>query len=175
MASVSQCRQNYDERSEAAINKQINMELTASYTYQAMAFHFSRDDVALPGFEKYFKHQSDEEREHAEKFMKYQNSRGGRLVFQNVVKPAKMEWQSGQEALEDALGLERLVNQSLLDLHKVAEEVNDPHLQDFIEGEFLTEQVESIKEIGDLITQAKRCGKGLGEYQFDQLTMQKKN
>ena len=107
--------------------------------------------------------------------MKYQNSRGGRLVFQNVVKPAKMEWQSGQEALEDALGLERLVNQSLLDLHKVAEEVNDPHLQDFIEGEFLTEQVESIKEIGDLITQAKRCGKGLGEYQFDQLTMQKKN
>merc|ERR1712147_156778 len=82
-------------------------------------------------------------------------------VFQNVVKPAKMEWQSGQEALEDALSLERLVNQSLLDLHKVAEEVNDPHLQDFIEGEFLTEQVESIKEIGDLITQAKRCGKVL--------------
>ena len=40
MASVSQCRQNYDERSEAAINKQINMELTASYTYQAMVSFF---------------------------------------------------------------------------------------------------------------------------------------
>jgi len=156
-------------------SKEVERERFRLLVTLMKAFHFSRDDVALPGFEKYFKHQSDEEREHAEKFMKYQNSRGGRLVFQNVVKPAKMEWQSGLEALEDALGLERLVNQSLLALHKVAEEVNDPHLQDYIEGEFLTEQVESIKEIGDLITQAKRCGPGLGEYQFDQLTMQKKN
>jgi len=174
MASVSQCRQNYDEKAEAAINKQINMELYASYTYQSMAYHFSRDDIALPGFHKYFKHQSDEEREHSEKFMKYQNSRGGRLVFQPVAKPTKMEWASGLEALEDALALEREVNESLLQLHKVAEEVNDPHLQDFLEGEFLTEQVDSIKEIGDMVTQARRCGPGLGEYQFDQLTMQKK-
>jgi len=140
-----------------------------------MAYHFSRDDVALPGFHKYFKHQSDEEREHSEKFMKYQNSRGGRIVFQTVNKPSKLEWASGIEALEDALSLERQVNESLLQLHKIADEVNDPHLQDFLEGEFLTEQVESIKEIGDLLTQAKRCGTGLGEYQFDQLTMQKKD
>ena len=29
-------RQNYHEESEAAINKQINMELYASYVYQSM-------------------------------------------------------------------------------------------------------------------------------------------
>lgn len=46
--------------------------------------HFDRDDVALYGFAKFFKKLSDEEREHAEKLMKYQNRRGGRVVFQDV-------------------------------------------------------------------------------------------
>ena len=36
------------------------------------SFYFSRDDVAFPGFAKYFKKNSDEEREHAQKFMEYQ-------------------------------------------------------------------------------------------------------
>lgn len=74
--SVSQVRQNFHEETEAALNAQINMELTASYVYQALAYHYDRDDVALPGFSSFFKHNSDEEREHAEKFMKYLNKRG---------------------------------------------------------------------------------------------------
>lgn len=48
------------------------------------AWYFDRDDVALPGFYKFFLESSKEEREHAEKFMKYQNSRGGRIVLQNI-------------------------------------------------------------------------------------------
>lgn len=40
--------------------------------------------MALPGFHKFFKHSSDEEREHAEKLMKYQNKRGGRIVLQDI-------------------------------------------------------------------------------------------
>uniref|UniRef100_A0A674PRZ7 Ferritin n=1 Tax=Takifugu rubripes TaxID=31033 RepID=A0A674PRZ7_TAKRU len=41
----SQVRQNYHRDCEAAINKMINMELYASYTYTSMAFFFSRDDL----------------------------------------------------------------------------------------------------------------------------------
>ena len=48
------------------------------------AWYFDRDDVALKGFHKYFKNKSEEEREHAEKMMKYQNSRGGRIVLQPI-------------------------------------------------------------------------------------------
>ena len=48
------------------------------------AYYFDRDDVALPGFHKYFKKSSDEEREHAEKLMTYQNKRGGRIVLQAI-------------------------------------------------------------------------------------------
>ena len=74
--SVSQARQNFSSECEVAINEQINMELYASYVYQSMAMYYDRDDVALPGFSAFFKHNSDEEREHAEKFMKYLNKRG---------------------------------------------------------------------------------------------------
>lgn len=40
--------------------------------------------MALPGFRKYFKKSSDEERGHAEKLMKYQNMRGGRIVLKAI-------------------------------------------------------------------------------------------
>ncbi len=44
-------------------------------------------------------------------------------------------------------------------------------LADFIEGHYLQEQVQSIKELSDYVTQLKRCGAGLGEYQFDKMTL----
>jgi ferritin heavy chain len=43
--------------------------------------------------------------------------------------------------MELALCLEKLTNEKLLALHKVAEEANDPQMTDFIEGNFLEEQV----------------------------------
>ena len=45
------------------------------------------------------------------------------------------------------------VNQSLLDLHKLATEKNDPHWCDFIETHYLHEQVKSNEELGDHVTQ----------------------
>jgi len=165
--SVSQCRQNYHAESEAGINRQINMELYASYCYQSMAFYFDRDDVALPGFAKFFKESSKEEREHAEKLMAFQNKRGGRIVLQDIKKPDRDEWGCGLDAMQVALGLEKSVNQSLLDLHKVADSHGDAQMTDFLEGEFLKEQVDAIKDIGDKISNLKRVGTGLGEYMFD--------
>nr|ABA55730.1 ferritin [Periserrula leucophryna] len=160
-------RQNYHEECEAGINKQINLELYASYVYQSMAWYFNRDDVALPGFHHFFKKASEEEREHAEKFMKYQNMRGGRIVLQDIKKPERDEWGTGLEAMQAAHALEKHVNQSLLDLHKLADGHDDGQLTDFLEGEYLKEQVEAIKEISDHITQLKRVGPGLGEYMYD--------
>ena len=76
----SRIRQNYHEDCEALINKQINTELNASYVYLSMASYFSREDVALPGFSKFFRKSSDEEREHAIKFMDFQCKRGGKVM-----------------------------------------------------------------------------------------------
>merc|ERR1711918_206407 len=118
-APQSLARQNFDDSVEAALNDQINMELYASYAYQAAARHFERDDVALFGFAKFFQHQSDEEREHAEKFQKYLNLRGGRLKLKDVKAPPTFH-ESGLSAMEMALQLERDVNESLLNIHQVA-------------------------------------------------------
>lgn len=52
---ASRIRQNYREECEALINKQINMELYASYVYLSMSVFFDRDDVAHHGFSKFFK------------------------------------------------------------------------------------------------------------------------
>ena len=115
--NVSVVRQNFHAESEAGLNKQINLELYASYVYQSMSLYFNRDDIAFPGFAKFFKHNSDEEREHAEKFMKYQNKRGGRVVLKDVQRPEKDEWGTPLQALQTALALEKNVNQALLSLH----------------------------------------------------------
>ncbi|MEH0877556.1 ferritin, partial [Enterococcus faecium] len=119
-------------------------------------------DVALHGFAKFFRKQSEEEREHAEKLMKFQNKRGGRIVLQDIKKPDRDEWGTGLDAMQVALTLEKSVNQALLDLHEVAANHKDAQMTDFLEGEFLQEQVNSIKEIGDHVTNLKRVGSGLG-------------
>ena len=46
-----------------------------------------------------------------------------------------------------------------------------PQLCDFLESEYLEEQVDAIKEIGDYISNLKRVGTGLGEYIFDKETL----
>lgn len=171
MSRQTQPRQNYHEESEAGVNRQINLELYASYVYQSMSFYFDRDDVALKGFAKFFKHSSDEEREHGEKLMKLQNTRGGRIVLQDIKKPERDEWGTGLEAMQAALTLEKSVNQSLLDLHAVADKHNDYQLADYLEGHYLQEQVESIKQLSDYVTNLKRVGAGLGEYMFDKETL----
>ena len=99
--------------------------------------------------------------------MKYQNQRGGRVILQDLKRPEKDEWGSGLDAIQAALALEKTVNQSLLDLHKIAEKHGDPQMQDFLEQNYLHEQVEAIKELGDYVTNLKKVGPGHGEWHFD--------
>uniref|UniRef100_A0A2K6LKX5 Ferritin n=1 Tax=Rhinopithecus bieti TaxID=61621 RepID=A0A2K6LKX5_RHIBE len=157
-ASTSQVRQNYHQDSEAAINRQINLELYLP-TF-SMSYYFDRDDVALKNFAKYFLHQSHEEREHAEKLMKLQNQRGGRIFLQEIKKPDYDDWESGLNAMKYALHLEKNVNQSLLELHKLTH--------------YLNEEVKAIKELGDHVTNLRKMGapeSGLAEYLFDKHTL----
>ena len=67
------------DSSEDCINQQINVEYTNCYLYHAMACYFSRDSVALHGFAAYFRHQSEDERHHAQLFMDFLSKRGGRV------------------------------------------------------------------------------------------------
>ncbi|KAK7872502.1 hypothetical protein R5R35_014290 [Gryllus longicercus] len=163
----SQVRQNFEKECEDGINRQINMELYASYVYLSMAYYFDRDDIALPGLHSYFKKASNEEREHAMKLMLYLNKRGGRIVLTSINAPERNEWGTAEDAMMAALDLEKKVNHSLLKLHKIATIHEDANLCDFLEAEYLQEQVDSIKEIANHLTNIRRVGEGLGIFMFD--------
>ncbi|KAK4433356.1 Ferritin-2, chloroplastic [Sesamum alatum] len=172
----SLARHKFADDSEAAINEQINVEYNVSYVYHAMFAYFDRDNVALKGLAKFFKESSLEEREHAEKLMEYQNKRGGKVKLQSILMPLS-EFDDAEKgdalyAMELALSLEKLTNEKLLNLHAIASRNNDVQLTDFIESEFLAEQVESIKKISEYVAQLRRVGKGHGVWHFDQMLLQ---
>ncbi|KAK9291296.1 hypothetical protein L1049_009486 [Liquidambar formosana] len=171
----SLARQNYKEECEAAINEQINVEYTVSYAYHAMYAYFDRDNVALNGLAKFYKESSEEEREHAEKLMEYQNKRGGRVKLHTILPPPS-EFDHAEKgdalySMELALSLEKLTNEKLLHLHSVADRNNDPQMTEFIEREFLSEQVEAIKKIAGYVAQLRRVGKGHGTNQISKFSL----
>lgn len=64
-----------------------SIEYNVSYVYHSLYAYFDRDNVALPGMAAFFKAASEEEREHAELLMKYQNTRGGRVRLASMIQP----------------------------------------------------------------------------------------
>lgn len=80
------------------------------------------------------------------------------------------EGQYGLQAMEDALSLERFVNEKLLNLHRMADDAGDAHLTHILEHEFLEEQVRSIRELAGYVTRLRsfKTNYALGEYMFDQ-------
>lgn len=174
--SESLARQKFTDSCEGALNEQINVEYNVSYIYHALFAFFDRDNVGLPGFAKYFKDASDEERGHAEMLMKYQNIRGGKVKLQSILMPTVVDFDNAEKgealyAMELALSLEKLTNQKLLNLHAVAQEANDGQMTDFIEGNFLTQQVEAIKKVSEYVSQLRRMGKGHAVWHFDQMLL----
>mmetsp|Transcript_901 Transcript_901/g.2870 ORF Transcript_901/g.2870 Transcript_901/m.2870 type:complete len:257 (-) Transcript_901:88-858(-) len=168
---ATRCNVDYEENCEAAINNQINVEYTASYAYHAMYAYFKRDTVGLPGFAKYFKDMSDEEREHAEKLMEYQNARGGRVVLKPVAVPEmQFNYVDGTSdalyAMDLHLQLEKFVYEKIRGVHRAAEVAHDPQLADYMET-FLTDQVKAIKMAADYVAQIRRVGTGHGVYNID--------
>ena len=99
--------------------------------------------------------------------------RGGEVLLNNIVLD-KLYYLEGsgksdvKRSFEIALDLEKQVYNSLLQLHKAAEDANDPQFADFIESEYLEEQVEAISEIEKYISMLVRIGEdGHGIWEFN--------
>lgn len=135
------------------LDQHISLELYASVVYLNMAGYFDRPTVARAGYAKFFRDQSLEEYNHASKFIDYLNKRNATVKRIAVEESPKAEWASPRDALMDALILEKHVLEKIHNIHEVAEEkCDDKHLTDFLESEFYTEQVDSIREIQYMIT-----------------------
>ncbi|KAG2443733.1 hypothetical protein HXX76_002079 [Chlamydomonas incerta] len=172
-ATYSLARSNYSPDLESAINEQINIELNMSYVYTSMYNFFARDDVGLPGFAAYFRHNSGEERDHAHLLMNYQTQRGGRVRLLALAPPETEFWHAEKgdalHATELALSLEKLNFQKLRDLHSVAQNLGDADATHFIEDYLLHEQSKDVKEAAVLVSQVRRAGRGHGVFHVDSL------
>lgn len=157
------CRQNFNDTLEKAIRAHITIEFKASLTYADMYAFFKKDTVAFNNVAAFFLKSSDEERAHAFMFIDYLNQRGGTNVFEpipfdrvNYFKAPENADKMIYLAFVQALELEKKVNQSILNLHKLASDLNDPHFSDYLEANFIDEQVKSQHQLATYIAKAKR-------------------
>lgn len=161
----------WDDKLCNIVNKQIDLEYKASYSYHALFSYFDRDNVGLKNIAKFFNKCSLEEREHAHNFMEYQNKRGGNVSFTGIKTPVININNTNYDVLEAfkiAYSLEEEVYNHLLKLHKLGDKCNDPQFCDYIESEFLEEQINAMNEIKVYISQLERIGDdGHGVWDFD--------
>ncbi|XP_032959199.1 LOW QUALITY PROTEIN: ferritin heavy chain-like [Rhinolophus ferrumequinum] len=174
-ATPSQVRENYHPNCRAAVtNRQINLELYASYVYLCMDFYFDCQDVALKHLGPFFLQHSRVERDQAERLMRPQNKCGGHIRLRNIRKPDCDCWENGLKSMKCALYLEKSVNQSLLKLHQLATSKKEAHLCDFLEHHYLGEAVTYITEWSVHITNQRKLGSSessLAEHLLDKLTL----
>lgn len=143
-----------DSRIEGALNKQINLEFSASYTYLGMALYM--DEVHLSGFASWMVAQSDEERTHARRLLRYMLDRNGNVELDSIPKP-KVDYGSVNEVFEASLTQEKSNTQSINALYALANELDDYATQAHLKW-FLDEQVEEEKSVTDILGRLELAG-----------------
>lgn len=143
-----------DSRIEGALNKQINLEFSASYTYLGMALYM--DAVHLSGFASWMVAQSDEERTHARRLLRYMLDRNGNVELDSIPKP-KVDYGSVNEVFEASLTQEKSNTQSINALYALANELDDYATQAHLKW-FLDEQVEEEKSVTDILGRLELTG-----------------
>uniref|UniRef100_G1PZU5 Ferritin n=1 Tax=Myotis lucifugus TaxID=59463 RepID=G1PZU5_MYOLU len=128
-------------------NHLVSLHLRASYTYLSPGFYFDCDDVALECVGHFFPELVEKKHEGTERLLKMQQQH---ILFQDVLKPSQDEGET-QDTKEATMVMEKSLNQVLLQLQALGSTSTDPHLCDFLQNHFLSEEVKLIKKMGHLI------------------------
>jgi ferritin len=142
------------EKMEKALNEQLNAEICSSYLYLSMAAYF--ENISYNGFSNWMRLQSEEEYSHAMKIYDYINRVGGRVVLDKIDKP-EHEWDSPLHIFEGTLEHEIYITNRINDLANLAVEEKDHATNIFINW-FITEQVEEVGTVQDIVDQFKLVG-----------------
>ena len=149
---------------EEALNAQINAEFWSAYLYLSMSANFAVK--GNPGFANWFNIQFKEEQDHAQIFIKYLLSRGGKVVL-SPIEAVKTEWESPLDAYKDTLEHEKKVTSMINNLYALASAENDYATQSMLKW-FIDEQVkeeETAQGLIDSLTMIK--DNGFGIYMLD--------
>jgi ferritin len=137
-----------------AINQQIGNEYGASLQYLSIAGYFQAQKLTL--LSKLFFEQSDEEKEHALKFVHYVLDTQGKLEIPAVTSP-KATFTSAEEAVKAALTWEKEVTEQIKKLMDIANEEGDYLAQNFLQW-FIDEQLEEVNKMDQLLSVIHRSG-----------------
>jgi len=143
-----------NERVQAELNRQINMELHAYYTYLSMSAYF--EDYGLSGFAQWMYHHAEEEMTHAMKIYGYIHTRRGRVTLDEIHQP-RHEWESPLDAFEDAMKHEEAVTASINKIVGIAREEGDYATDSFLQW-FVDEQVEEEEVVDTNLQKLKLIG-----------------
>ena len=111
----------------------------------------------LLGFSKMFFEHADEERTHGKTFIDYLRMRGDAEtnIVEGPINPifGKNSWSDGEEALRDALSMEKAVSASMKQMIDVCDgdEGHDYHAADWLTGNWLEEQLNGQRKLAGQI------------------------
>ena len=137
-----------------AFNQQIGNEMGASMQYIAIASYF--DSETLPQLAKFFYRQSEEERTHAMRFVKFINDVGGKVRIPDLPAPLS-EFASAEQAVAKALAWEEEVTRQIYDLVEIARGDRNYVGVRFLDW-FVEEQLEEVTTMNDLLSVIRRAG-----------------
>ncbi len=149
---------------EKALNEQIKIEAESSQIYLAMACW--AEIKGLEGIANFMYKQSDEERDHMLKLVKFVNERGGHAQI-SALKAPNVTFKSFKEMFEKLYEHEVFVSKSINDLVHISLEERDYASHNFLQW-YVAEQIEEEAMARTILDKINLIGddKG-GLYLFD--------
>lgn len=150
---------------QEALNKQVQMEAESSQAYLAMA-SWAEIQPGLQGVTEFFYKQSDEERIHMMKLIRFINERGGFAVVPALHQPI-ITFKSLKSVFEEFLKHELQVSDSINDLVHLSLSEKDYATHNFLQW-YVNEQIEEERTARTLNDKLEMIGDDRsGLYLFD--------
>jgi ferritin len=150
---------------QEALNKQVALEAASSQAYLAMA-SWADIQPGLQGVTEFFYQQSEEERVHMLKLIKYVNERGGFAIVPKLEQPI-ITFQSLNRVFEEFLRHELLVSESINELVHLSFQERDYATHNFLQW-YVAEQIEEERVARTLNEKLELIGEDKsGLYLFD--------
>lgn len=159
-----------NQRVENALNQQVEKEGYSSSLYLAMA---SWAEVkGMPGISEWLYIQSDEERLHMLKLVKFINERGGKATIPAFKQPGT-DFPSVKSMFEDVLKHEQFISTSINDIVAVCITEKDFTTQNWLQW-FVNEQIEEESNAMKILDKLNLLGDS-SLYLFDRDIMSLRN
>ena len=151
-----------NKKVEDICNRQVEREGYSTSLYLAMASW--AENSGLSGVAGWMYNQSDEERVHMLKFIKYINERGGKALMPALKKPPS-DYKSVDDVFKEVLKHEEFITASINEIVALTLEEKDFNTHNFLQW-FVMEQVEEEASVRIILDKLRLVGKN-NMYEFD--------